>query len=210
MIFALISTIDGLAFNKAFYAYEYQDLKTAQTLKMSEEDLFKTTDVLLDYTKGQSDSLECYANIDGSEREVFNEREKMHMVDVRNLYLNAKNFSLLMAIVFITSIILLLKDREIFFKLFNAFKHILAVLVLLISVITFYVFTNFYDFWVFFHEIFFTNDLFYLDPKTSILIQMVPEQFFTHLVLAIILVFGLVIVLLYFILDYLRKRVYND
>ena len=92
VIFTLINVIDVLAFNKTFYSYEYHDLNTAETLKISEDELLKVTDVLLDYTKGKSDSLECYANINGLRREVFNEREKMHMFDVRNLYLNTKHF----------------------------------------------------------------------------------------------------------------------
>ena len=58
---------------------------------------------------------------------------------------------------------------------------------------------NFQGFFVLFHEIFFRNDLWLLDPRESILINMVPEPFFMAvawqillLAAAIFLICGLV------------------
>jgi integral membrane protein (TIGR01906 family) len=55
--------------------------------------------------------------------------------------------------------------------------------------------TNFTLYWDYFHYIFFDNDLWQLDPRTDVLIQMVPEEFFYDLVVRIIFYFigGMVI-----------------
>ncbi len=45
---------------------------------------------------------------------------------------------------------------------------------------------DFSTFWVSFHELFFTNDLWLLDPAKSVLINMVPAQFFYDLVMRIV------------------------
>ena len=50
---------------------------------------------------------------------------------------------------------------------------------------------DFDSFWRNFHEIFFTNDLWLLDPRTDILIMMVPLQFFYDLVMRIVITFVL-------------------
>ncbi len=44
---------------------------------------------------------------------------------------------------------------------------------------------DFNAFWINFHKLFFTNDLWLLDPAKSVLINMVPSQFFFDLVMRI-------------------------
>jgi len=48
---------------------------------------------------------------------------------------------------------------------------------------------DFTSFWVSFHHLFFTNDLWLLNPETDVLIMMVPQQFFSDLVARIIIRF---------------------
>lgn len=43
--------------------------------------------------------------------------------------------------------------------------------------------------WRFFHTIFFSNDLWLLDPNVSVLINMVPLQFFFDLVTKVVVLF---------------------
>ncbi|MCF0115094.1 MAG: DUF1461 domain-containing protein, partial [Erysipelotrichaceae bacterium] len=49
--------------------------------------------------------------------------------------------------------------------------------------------TDFDAFWINFHYVFFDNELFFLDPRTDILIMMVPGGFFFDLVFRIVLYF---------------------
>ena len=50
-------------------------------------------------------------------------------------------------------------------------------------------------FWTQFHHVFFTNDLWLLNPATSVLIQMVPEAFFSAIVTKILIWFAVVMII---------------
>ena len=56
---------------------------------------------------------------------------------------------------------------------------------------------DFDAFWLNFHYLFFDNDLFLLDPNTSIMINMFPSAFFMHMVFMIIATFALCAGLVY-------------
>ena len=51
----------------------------------------------------------------------------------------------------------------------------------------FWIFTDFTSFWTWFHTIFFTNQLWLLDPNTDFMICMLPETIFYKLVLACVI-----------------------
>lgn len=72
----ILTSVDLNCFSRPFYADQYRQLNTAQTIGMSEEDLDLTTDVLLDYTQGKRENLDVQAVINGQVQEVFNQREK--------------------------------------------------------------------------------------------------------------------------------------
>ena len=160
---------------------------------MSEEDLDLTTDVLLDYTQGKRGNLDVQAVIGGQVQEVFNQREKDHMVDVQALYLNAMSVRNLAAAIVIVGLGLLVmkKDKALRRQTAKMFLKTSAVLMGLAGALAFYAFLDFNEFWTMFHHIFFRNDLWLLDPNTDVLIMMVPEPFFFNLVFRILGGFGL-------------------
>ena len=57
---------------------------------------------------------------------------------------------------------------------------------------------DFNSFWINFHYIFFTNELFFLDPNKDILIQIVPERFIFDLVFIIVITIIFILVLAYY------------
>ena len=50
-------------------------------------------------------------------------------------------------------------------------------------------FSDFNKYFTLFHEVFFTNDLWLLDPRTDLLIRMLPEGFFFDMVARIGIIF---------------------
>ena len=82
----LVTSIDFHAFNKNYYREHYIKLNTADSLGMSDEDLFAATETLLDYLHDQRDDILVSGEVFGMQREIFTERETLHMVDVKNLY----------------------------------------------------------------------------------------------------------------------------
>ena len=52
-----------------------------------------------------------------------------------------------------------------------------------------WILADFTGFWTTFHQLFFTNDLWLLNPATDLMINLFPEAFFSHLVIRILLWF---------------------
>ena len=50
-------------------------------------------------------------------------------------------------------------------------------------------YTNFTKYFTLFHKIFFDNDLWILNPKTDMLINLLPEGFFSDMAVRILLIF---------------------
>lgn len=185
LIGVIIGIVELRCYDRSFYAEEYSKLETYDYIGISEEDLKETTDVLLSYMEGKRDDMVVYATINGKNREVFNEREKLHMVDVVRLlkffdafkYVSYGVFAIILCYVFTH------KDYRCFGKM-----SLIGVILLLILLggIGGFVAIDFNRFWIVFHKVLFTNDLWLLDPYTDVMIQMFPEEFFEELVKQIV------------------------
>lgn len=60
------------------------------------------------------------------------------------------------------------------------------------AIFVFIAMTDFNSYFVRFHEMFFTNDLWLLNPKTDRMIQLLPEVFFRDIVMLVVWTYGLV------------------
>lgn len=56
---------------------------------MRESDLYEASDTLLDYLQGYREDIKVKVRFQQEEKEVFNVKETLHMVDVKNLYQSA-------------------------------------------------------------------------------------------------------------------------
>ncbi len=188
----LVVSIETFALNPDFFKSEYAKLNTASDIGITETDLTSVTQTLLDYTSGRIESLDMQAEIQGEMQEVFGEREKEHMVDVQALYLGARalrTWSLVIAAVLLILAFLIGRAKTLK-SLCKSFLWVSAGFLIVIGAIGAYAAIDFTNFWISFHHIFFAgNDLWLLDPRTDVLIQMVPEQFFSDLVARIIIRF---------------------
>ncbi len=208
----LLTVIDFVAFDENLFRSSYRKENTMEVMGMSEEDLLKASHVLLDYIKGKRENILIKAKVNGQEREVFDERESKHMLDVKKLYEKA----MLVrhgSIIFLLGLFLyeFLKHKDgIRSFLWESFCYGGLCFGSLIVVIVLYAITDFYNFWMNFHYLFFDNDLFLLDPNVSLMINMFPESFFYSMVMRIILIFGLLSLLfggmLYYSFYRLRRK----
>jgi integral membrane protein (TIGR01906 family) len=189
----LISSIRYVAFNQDIYKRIQEKQKIAEFVLMNQDELDDITKGLIDYMKGDRNDLVIYRDYDGQENEVFNEREKKHMVDVRMLF--ELSLSVVVALLGLLALIIIsgmLIDMDIMKKIFMKTVAItMVIVVLFLIMLIFYMIVDFYNFWLFFHEIVFTNDLYFLDPYTDILINIMPMDFFIVICLNVSLYFGL-------------------
>ncbi len=212
IISLLLTIIDLNCFDQSFYQKEYVQNNTSEETGMNEEDLWDTTLVLFDYLHDARDDLSVQHEVNGTVREIFDSREKAHMVDVKNLYLNTIVVRNVLAIVglILFVVAILLNKKNWITSMYIGYKRSLGLLFVIILAILIYAAIDFNSFWIQFHYLFFTNDLFFLDPNTEILINMVPEQFFFDLVIRIIFMFMFSVIVLYVLFYYLNKRKIND
>lgn len=199
----LLSVIHMSSLDIKFYESKYNELDVAENIGISSDELMNATHVLLDYLVGKTDSLEVFATIDGVEQEVFNQKEKDHMIDVQVLFVNTihlRNISL--GLMFISGIILyLLNKKDTISILVSGIKQASLMLGFVFVFLVTFAILDFNSFWIYFHKVLFSNDLWLLNPYTDNLILMVPLPFFFSLVSLIlyrvILGLGLLFTLVY-------------
>jgi len=192
----LLTTIEWKAFDLDFFRAEYKKLDSAAVIGMSESDLMRTTEGLLDYIQGDRDNLSIVAEINGEDRAVFNQREITHMVDVQRLYAGShtlRNAGIVVFLLLLGALRWVAGDKFLR-SLAGGYLSGAVVLTGLLGVMALAISRDFLLFWNRFHMLFFTNDLWLLNPETDILIQIVPEQFFFDLVVRILVSFSLIVV----------------
>lgn len=188
VLIILITSIDYNCFDKGFYAKEYKNLNTAQSLGMTEKDLNNATYTLLDYLKDERDDIQVEISLKGTKTEAFNEKEASHMVDVRNLY----HFALFLrhgciAVLLISLIYLIYQYRSgIYTHLSIAYMKTAILFFVFFGLVGFWAYADFDAFWTAFHRLAFRNDLWLLDPSTDLMINLFPSEFFFKLVFKIV------------------------
>ena len=178
---AAVACISGVAFDKAFYREEYQRMDTAAYVGVSGPVLEQATDTLLDYLQDNAPSLDLQME---NGTEYYSQREKDHMKDVKALYQNAITFMIAgfcVGGVLIAASFAWKKKRALKPVLQGWFWGTAGVLVFF-AVIGIWAAVDFNNFWVSFHHVFFTNDLWRLDPAESRMIRMFEEAFFADMV----------------------------
>ncbi|HHY83012.1 MAG TPA: TIGR01906 family membrane protein [Clostridiales bacterium] len=205
----LVTSIQLVTYDQNFYASQYARLNTADNIGMSAGDLERVTGELLDYISGRLDSLDnITAEINGEIRPVFNEREKLHMVDVKDLFNFAsrvRNISLA-GIVLLFIILYYLSHKQPLRFFAASYLTAAAMLLLLLIIAVPIIKSNFTYYWDQFHYLFFDNDLWILNPETDIMIQMVPEPFFNQAVTRVIIYFAAGSLVLGFISFWLLRK----
>ena len=191
IIILLITSFEiGIYSDFDWYEKEYKKYGVLDDLEMKMEDVMEVTHEMMAYLRGNRDNLEVDTIVDGEEREFFNEREKAHMVDVQKLFLGGLNVRRGSVMILITALIVLLFVKGEWKKILPQSVLIGAgIFIGLVTILGALVATDFNQYFMIFHEIFFNNDLWLLDPKTDLMIRMLPEGFFFDMVIRIGLCF---------------------
>ena len=190
LVLALLLTSFQLAIygdpDYRFYEREYAKYNVTESLDMEMEDVMDVTEKMMDYLIGKRPELSVITDVDGQTQDFFNEQDRLHMADVKNLFLGGLTLRwvLLAAAAVLIALLVLLKGdwrRIIPRAYFIALGIFLAVTVLLGTLFA----SDFTKYFTIFHEIFFTNDLWLFDPATDYMIRMLPEGFFYDMVMRI-------------------------
>lgn len=193
-IFILLITSFELATYGSYdyYEKEYEKYGVLDDLKMEMKDARHVTEEMMAYLRGDRDDLVVNTTVDGQEREFFNDREKAHMADVRTLFvwgLALRRIALIALIVILVTMLgFKMPMKRVLPRAYELSTGIfLGVTALLAIVIS----TDFTKYFTIFHELFFDNDLWLLDPDTDLLINMLPEGFFVDMAARIGIIFAI-------------------
>ena len=209
----MITSLEFLSFRKSYFHKMYKQLEVAETIGISETELDYATDYLLDYINDKQEDLDIIVQVDSKPVQMFNQKEKDHMVDVKHLFVlvdKVKNVLLIIGVLgLVVSFLIEKKNKLFYFR--DTLKYAMIGIFSVFGAVGLFALIDFSSFWILFHETLFTNDLWLLDPRTDRLIMMVPEAFFMGLVYQILGSFALIFILiflLYFFLD--RKAKYDS
>ncbi|MDD2481694.1 MAG: TIGR01906 family membrane protein [Lutispora sp.] len=206
----LLTSMELITFNVNYYKTEYEKHDISKKLSIEESDLMDSTAKLLDYLRDDRKDLDFKAKIDGKEQDFFSSRDKMHMVDVKNLFIIGRIIRNVIFIVLLLISAIFIYNKNIRFDIGNFLLTSSIVGVLPIVILVILINIDFYKYFTIFHEIFFTNDLWLLDPNADRLVNIFPESFFFDTAIKIImyyLIVQLVLFILSMVFKYFKKQV---
>lgn len=207
-IVVFLTIVQLNAFNKNFYTTEYKKYNISSATGMTVEDLNRVTTKLINYISGKEDNLNIQAKIQGQTGQVFGQREKQHMIDVKELFQKGFLVRNIGVLIVILAVFMLLKvsdntKNDIYKSMF--YSSILSLIFTILLLI--FIKMDFYKYFTYFHKVFFNNDLWLLNPKTDVLINMLPLEFFTDIASKIIICFLVVETTIFMLSLIMLKRI---
>ena len=179
MVFLVTSNV-RLAFNSTgLYEFGFDRHNVDRTTGLTEPQLSDVATEIRDYFNSDEELLDVRVVVNGNARALFNEREIIHMRDVKELLhavYRVQEGTFLYLFTFSTVGFLILgsefseRIRRLFFA-GTVFIYGTMGVVGLVSLVGF----NLLFRW--FHEVSFNNDFWILDPSTSFLVRLFPQGF---------------------------------
>ena len=188
VIAALLITSFEIAMYSDFdvYRYEYEKYDVLSDLDMNMDDVMYVTHEMMDYLRGKGDTLSVMTTVEGQEQDFFNEQDRFHMGEVRDLFIGGLNIRFGACVAAVLCMLFLIITRADIKKIIPRSYWIAlgitgtAVLFLGIAAVV-----DFDSVFVQFHHIFFDNDLWIFDPAEDYMIRMLPEGLFYDMVMRI-------------------------
>ncbi|MEG0378104.1 MAG: TIGR01906 family membrane protein [Eubacterium sp.] len=185
-VFVLITSLELAVFNKEFFLNELNNNNVSTTTGIISSEFSEMTDQIFAFLKGERADFDIYAEKENDRYvPLFTQDEMTHMDDVRGLFQIVLWIQAICGILFAAALVLLMFwnrsgiARGIFWGSIGG-----LIILMLIGIAACFDFTEVF---VKMHELIFTNDLWYLDPAESVLINIVPEPYFIKLALRILI-----------------------
>lgn len=194
MMFLLIGVLLLTSFQVAiygdsqyrFYEREYKKYQVADSLNMTMDHIMDVTDQMMAYLIGKKAELSVITDVDGETQDFFNEQDRFHMGEVKELFLGGLKIRNIMLVAVLLILILLATRKADMIKLLPRAYFVTLGITGVITVVLGGLFASDFDkYFRIFHEMFFDNDQWMFDPATDYMIRMLPEGFFYDFVFRI-------------------------
>ena len=194
VIFALLITGFQLAVygdsHYGFYKKEYEKYRVTDDLNMKLDNVMAVTEHMMAYLIGKEEKLSIVTDVNGEHQDFFNEQDRLHMADVRNLFLGGlklRNYAVILATILM--IVLMAKKADFRRLVPQGYLQALFVYLILAAILGVAMSIDFTSCFTLFHKLFFTNNLWIFDPETDYMIRMLPEGFFSDMVIRVGVIF---------------------
>lgn len=163
--------------NDSFLADVNLEIGIHEKLEMSEEDLITVAQSMVYYTKGEVDTLQVRVTMGGVERDFYNERELLHIEDVRDLVREVRIFIIGCGIVFVIGTVALICSRDVT-KLAKGFLISLGIVAALAAVIGLLAVEDINAVINGFHYLFFDNDLWKMNSQRDMVVWLFTQDMY--------------------------------
>lgn len=173
------------ATDERFFDKTFEKLDSRETVGLNETDFDAVKMQLIDYVGLKTETFSVPVTISGVKTDFFNDKERAHMRDVRSLFV--LNDSVLKGAILLTVALYLIgkygfKQRRLLSDGMMVSGIVMTVFIAVLGIVASQDFTAVF---IKFHELFFSNDLWWLDPTTDRMIVLLEEQFFSDIALHI-------------------------
>ena len=209
--FSVIAALLIISFEIAMYAdfdvyrQEYEKYDVLSELDMTMDDVMYVTHEMMDYLRGEGDTLSVVTTVEGQEQDFFNEQDRFHMGEVRELFIGGLNIRFGACVAAVLCVLFLVITRADIKKVVpRSYWIALGVTGAAVILIGIAAVVDFNAVFVQFHHIFFDNDLWIFDPAEDYMIRMLPEGLFYDMVMRIGAIFVVSLVVL-LVLSFIPK-----
>ncbi len=162
-----------LVYNPWFYDWQFHENNVYDLFGY--EETWSATYSLWDFMLFRTDTLSSF----------FSDQDKLHMFDVRNILYMMQIILLFSFAVLLSIFIIQCKYKGMGNFTLSIFRYSSYVIFSVVGLLSF--FAVFFDVsFLWFHKLFFTNELWLMDPTNDLLIQLFPEAFFQFIFIFII------------------------
>ncbi|WP_131036379.1 TIGR01906 family membrane protein [Clostridioides difficile] len=193
-IVIIVGVINFTVGFKQLYYFDIDYLNISELSGLSEDDIKLNYDYLIDYNLNKNVSEFKLPTLKSSPQ------GKIHFEEVRNIFQNINKLAKLLLVVFLVGIILSVKNKNI--KILKTTSITLIIMPLLLTVP---ILLNFEKSFIIFHKLLFRNDYLIFNPNLDPVINILPEEFFFHSGMMI-----LILILLASILLFVMYRLYKS
>ena len=182
-VMLLAVSLHALPTNDAYMLFLLQRHSTPASSGLPEEAYPVAAEMIAAYLDDSTTDFQTVYVKDGVEYAAFTEREQQHMADVQKLFRLCQRIGQWGTAVCMVGLISLFIDHD--NNALRYFRRGIWGVLALASIAAVWALIDFDSIFVLFHKVAFTNDLWLLDPRTSMLIRLMPTNFFVEWVVLI-------------------------
>ena len=186
VIMLLLTAVAQAVFGDiGYFRDEFEKYNVTKNIDMEMDDIMYVMDELMDYLHGDRNDLEnIVTEVNGETRDFFSEREKVHMADCKALFDGGFAIRKTAAVIFAALTFTLAVKKKFSLDRLIKYSAVVSGIILAVAlVIGILAAVDFNACFIVFHKLFFSNDLWILDPAEDLVINILVEPFFADMAL---------------------------